>query len=102
MFPELPPLDIEHRWSGRVAITLDGLPRLHEPEPGIHLALGYNGRGIAMATTMGAVLAARVDGEEGEFPVTRLSAIPWHAIRKPLLTAGIAYHHLRDRLGYAS
>jgi glycine/D-amino acid oxidase-like deaminating enzyme len=102
MFPQLPPVELEHRWSGRVAITLDGLPHFHESERGIHLALGYNGRGIAMATVMGSLVAARVAGEEIPLPVTRLSPIPWHGMRKPLLAAGIAYHRLRDQLGFAS
>jgi glycine/D-amino acid oxidase-like deaminating enzyme len=31
---------------------------VHEPAPGLTVALGYNGRGIAKATTMGKHLAA--------------------------------------------
>ena len=27
----LPEAEIDHRWSGQVALTLDGLPHLHEP-----------------------------------------------------------------------
>ena len=36
------------------------LPHLHEPEPGLWAVAAYNGRGVAMATGMGAALAARI------------------------------------------
>jgi hypothetical protein len=55
-----------------------------------------------MATVMGSLIAARIAGEETPIPVTRLSPIPWHPVRKPLLAAAIAYHRLRDQLGFAS
>ena len=35
LFPQLKGAPIEYRWCGRVAITRDFLPHLHEPEPGL-------------------------------------------------------------------
>lgn len=105
MFPKLEAVKLEDRCSGRVALTLDHLPHLHEPAPGLHIGLGYNGRGVAMATVMGRILADRATGESGEdadFPVTRMAPIPWHAIRQPLMAAAIAYYRIKDRIGLAS
>ena len=47
-------------WSGRVAITPDYLPHVHEPEPGLAILLGFNGRGVAMA--LNTVVAVSVGG----------------------------------------
>jgi sarcosine oxidase len=105
IFPALRSVRIESRWAGAVSLTVDHLPHLHEPTPGLHAAIGYNGRGIAMATVIGEVLARRIMGarpQEVDVPVTPVRPLPWHPIRRPLLAAGIAYYRLRDRLGLAS
>lgn len=102
----MPPLarsSVAYCWPGNLALTLDGLPHLHEPAPGVVAALGYNGRGIAMATAMGAVIADRLSGANRiDFPVTALRSIPGHAFRLPAMAAGVAYYWLKDRLGYSS
>jgi glycine/D-amino acid oxidase-like deaminating enzyme len=54
LFPTLATVPIEYRWAGRIGITRDFLPHLHEPAPNLFVALGYNGRGVAMATRNGA------------------------------------------------
>lgn len=96
-------LPLAHRWSGQVALTLDGLPRLHEPAPGLFVGLGYNGRGVAMATLMGRWLAERLHaGTAPPLPATPVEPIPWHAARKPVIAAGIALAWAQDRLGRAA
>ena len=102
MFPATRDVPIEHRWSGQVALTLDGLPRIHEPEPGLLTGLGYNGRGVAMATLMGQWLAAKaLDGAPPPLPITPIDPIFWHRLRMPAIQLGIAYAWLRDRMGFA-
>jgi sarcosine oxidase len=102
IYPEAASLPIAHRWSGQVALTLDGLPRIHEPEPGLFTGLGYNGRGIAMGTLMGEWLAARLHaGAEAPLPRTDMAPIGWHNLRKPALALGIAWAWTRDRMGYS-
>src|SRR5262249_19074655 len=49
-FPQLGPLEWEHRWSGWVAVTYDMYPHLHELASGVWAGLGYSGRGIALAS----------------------------------------------------
>lgn len=62
VFPQLKGVTWTHRWGGRVALTDDHLPHLHEPQKGILVGLGYNGRGVAMSHIMGRVMAQRVLG----------------------------------------
>lgn len=101
LYPELRDPGWEFFWGGRVALTLDHLPHLHELAPGVHAALGYNGRGVAMATVMGKLLADRVQGTAAAalpFPVTPLRAIPLHALRRPVLHVVVGWKRLLDTL----
>ncbi|WP_343722054.1 FAD-binding oxidoreductase [Herbaspirillum seropedicae] len=100
LFPQLAGVQYEYRWSGRVAITRDFLPHVHEPAPGLSIALGYNGRGIAMATTMGQRLAQRLIGPAGTafpFPVSTIAPIPLHGLQRFYIAAGVAWYSVLDR-----
>jgi glycine/D-amino acid oxidase-like deaminating enzyme len=102
LFPQAAGAPIEHRWFGRVAITTDHLPHLHEPAPGLLAGLGYNGRGIAMATAMGTLLARRLAGEAMAslpLPAQPLRPIPFHGFHRLGVAAAITYYRLRDRFG---
>lgn len=102
VFPEAADVPVAFSWSGQIGLTLDGLPRLHEPAPNLHIGMGYNGRGIAMATVMGGWLAAKaLRGEAPPLPVTPLAPIRWHRLRRPALAIGIASAWVRDRMGLA-
>lgn len=79
MFPQLKNTRFEYRWSARDTLTPDLLPHLYEPSPGLFSALGYNGRGLAIGTALGSVLARRVLGEPAAtlpFPTTHASSMP--------------------------
>ena len=103
ILPQTGRLAVAYRWSGQVAMTLDGLPHIHEPQPGLFVGLGYNGRGVAMGTLMGEWLATRLHaGTEAPLPRTDLRPIPWHGARKPAIAVGIAWAWTRDRLGFAA
>ena len=102
LFPQLGEISFEYHWGGFVAMTRDHLPHLHELEPGLLAGLGYNGRGVAMATVMGRLLARRALGtppEELGFPVTSLRPIPWHALSGLGVRTTIQYLRMVDGLG---
>lgn len=85
IFPQLEGIRYEYYWGGLVGMTADHLPHLHEPEPGLLAGLGYNGRGVAMATVMGRVLANRALGVPAAdlgFPVTPLRPIVLHRFNR--------------------
>jgi sarcosine oxidase len=67
------------------------------------IGLGYNGRGVAMATLMGQWLVAKaLDNEAPPLPITPLQPVLWHRLRKPAIHLGIAWAWFRDRLGFAA
>ncbi len=101
MYPQLKGVEYEYRWAGRVAITADFLPHVHEPAPGLSIALGYNGRDIAMATTVGKHLAARLCSDARTpfpFDVTPIKPIPFHGLQRFYITAGVAWYRFMDAI----
>ena len=79
MFPQLRATPFTLRWFARDAVTPDLLPHLYEPCAGLFSAFGYNGRGLALATALGSVLARRVLGESAAtlpYPTTPASSAP--------------------------
>ncbi|WLH49582.1 NAD(P)/FAD-dependent oxidoreductase [Pseudomonas tolaasii] len=100
LFPQLERLEFEYRWAGRIAITRDFMPHVHEPAPGLTLALGCNGRGIALCTSLGQQLAGRLCERNAEFayPVTPLQRLPMHGLQRFYIGAGVAWYSLLDRL----
>jgi glycine/D-amino acid oxidase-like deaminating enzyme len=94
IYPQLQGIAFEYHWGGMVAITRDHLPHLHELAPGLLAGLGYNGRGVAMATMMGTLLARRALGAsvaELGFPVTPVTPLPLHVFSRPVARATIQY-----------
>ena len=101
LFPQIQASDWHYHWGGLVALTPDHYPHLHEPAPGLIACLGYNGRGVAMATAMGKTMAEKLRGlpdRDLGFPVTEVQPIPLHGLRKPAIAAAMAWQLLRERL----
>jgi glycine/D-amino acid oxidase-like deaminating enzyme len=85
-----------------VALTRDHYPHLHEVSPGLMAGLGYNGRGVAIATAMGRVLARWAEGAgpgDLDFPVSPLRPLPFAFARSVAIEAEIARLRLLDKLG---
>lgn len=79
IYPVLEGVPITHCWCGRVAVPAASIPMLSQPAPGLTVALGYYGRGVAMATRMGVLVADLVQGlpaAESVYPVTPFKAMP--------------------------
>ena len=99
LWPELRDVRWTHAWNGQLALTQDHYPHLHEPDPDALICLGYNGRGVAMATAMGGEIARRIRGANDlDMPLTKLNEIPFHALWKTAAAARTTYGRIRDRL----
>jgi len=102
LWPALAAVDWTHWWNGQFALTPDFYPRLHAPAPGVLVALGYSGRGVALATALGAQLASAATGAALDtlaLPVTGIPRIPFHAWWRVGVATRISYGWLRDVLG---
>jgi glycine/D-amino acid oxidase-like deaminating enzyme len=102
IYPQLEGIPYQYHWGGLVAVTRDHLPRLQEVAPGLLAGFGYNGRGVAMATVMGSLLARWSAGaapEELGFPVTPVDPLPMHRFSQ--MGARVAVQYLRSLDGLA-
>jgi glycine/D-amino acid oxidase-like deaminating enzyme len=82
-FPQLGDVEWDYVWSGFLAMTPDYLPRLHVLAPGVFSWLGCNGRGVALATAMGPVLAELARGgrpEDAPLPILEPRPLPLHGL----------------------
>ncbi|WP_375464342.1 NAD(P)/FAD-dependent oxidoreductase [uncultured Methylobacterium sp.] len=99
LFPQLGAVTFAHRWCGRVAITRDFLPHLHEPAPGLLIDIGCQGRGVGLQSTMGRAIAAYIaegDADALPLPITPLGRLPLHAFHRLYVSAVIAWYRLSD------
>lgn len=96
IFPSLKNAKWTYRWGGRIALTADGVPHLHAPQPGLIAGLGYNGRGVAMSHVVGREMARMALGvARSEIPIP-VTAMPRYRFRVPqVLGAGLAMAALR-------
>jgi len=101
IYPQAAGLAFPYRWGGMVAVTPDHMPHLHALAPGLLAGLGYNGRGVAMATLMGKLLADWAAGAAPEalgFPVTQVMPLRLHAFSRLGVRAAVQYFAVRDSM----
>ena len=101
IFPSLKNVDWKFRWGGKLAVTDDHLPHYHEPEAGLIVGLGYNGRGVAMSHVMGKCLADRVldmPVKQLPFPSTKINSIPFWGIQMMGVGPVVSVMKILDKL----
>ena len=72
---------------------------MHRPAPGLTLLLGYNGRGVGLATALGSLMGAHLaapDANPLPLPFTRIEPIPLHSLHRLYATAILQMYRLSD------
>ncbi len=101
LFPLLSDVRIDRRWFGRVAMTPDHLPHIHEPEKGLVTIVGCQGRGVGLMTAAAKRLVeylAHGDQDVLPLPITPIKPIPMHRFRKIGVGALIAWYRMLDAI----
>ncbi len=99
MFPHIEEDAYDFYWGGMVAMTASHLPHFAELAPGVTAALGFNGRGVGMASATGAQLAKRALGtpfSELPLPNAPIKPIPFHSLRQPFIKALVHWYRWLD------
>ena len=102
LFPQVEDIPVAYRWSGRIAVMPDFMPRVHEPEPGLAVIHGFSGRGVAQATALGRRVAQWTlsgDPDDLPIPLTPVRRIPFHRLQKLYVTAGMVLYRALDAFG---
>lgn len=100
-FPSLSETEIDFRWSGKVAVTLDDFPHFGIINDQIFYSAGCGGRGVALTNLLGKLLACLVRGESvdaGPMNKGRFDPIFMHRWRIPGMQMIACYYGLLDRL----
>jgi glycine/D-amino acid oxidase-like deaminating enzyme len=101
LYPQLANTPFEFHWAGRVAMTQDHVPHLHQLENGLWAAIGFNGRGVGMATLLGRFLAELATGTRPQdipFPVTSMRPIVGYPFTRMVARALVGYYRIRDQI----
>lgn len=101
LYPRLRDARWSFAWGGFVAMTKDHYPHLDLVSPNVLAGIGFNGRGVAMGTAFGKVMADWAGGvseSDLDFPITRPRPIPFYFMRKPAVVATVAWARFRDSL----
>lgn len=100
-FPALAGVPVDHRWSGKVAVTMDDFPHVGRIGRHVSYALGYGGRGVALSHLLGRLAAHLALGEAidaGPMGGTGFGPVPLHALRIPGMKAVAGYYRVLDAL----
>jgi glycine/D-amino acid oxidase-like deaminating enzyme len=97
VFPELSSAAVDYAWGGTVAFTRDQLPHAGRLG-GMFFAGGYCGHGIAMATSLGALVGRQIAGAAVHHPLLdgRFDSIPLQYGKPWLLPLVGAYYRVKD------
>ena len=101
ILPQVRDLELKHLWTGRVALTLDHVPHIHRLADGLYSGLGFNGRGVAMATMFGKVLADHCSANENSdrfLPITPVPKVPLSRFRTQGIAAALTWKRMMDTL----
>ncbi len=101
VFPQLRDIGIEATWAGRIAVTPDMMPHLHEPAPGVLAGLGFSGRGIAMTSVMARTLVKKASGAAADtlpFAISPVNALPLHWASRKLIPLAAPAMTVRDKI----
>lgn len=96
LFPALKEAEWEYDWGGYVAMTTHHRPMLLKLDNNLFAGLGYNGRGVAMATMMGKQLALLCQGESPDLTIDSVERIPLHRFYPAGIACRIIGGHLMD------
>lgn len=97
----LPQATVDHRWSGQVIETLDGLPYIGPVNEQQFIATGYSGNGMTFGTLAGVMACDWVLGKQNPwqnlFSIERKSITgdAWEYVKE---NAGVPYHLLKSYL----
>lgn len=104
-FPALGLQPMTHVWSGYLGMTWDRFPRVHNLGPDGWAWMACNGRGVALAVSMGREMARAVSGAEiGSLalPASDPAPLPFHSLARRIAPGYLAWLRRQDKIDLKS
>jgi glycine/D-amino acid oxidase-like deaminating enzyme len=102
IFPELAKLRIDYAWGGTIGVTVNRAPQLGKLGDNIYYSQGYSGHGVNVTHLAGEIMAEAVAGTMERLDIfSRIKPTSLPGVRrlhKPLVSLGMLYYRLKDRL----
>ncbi|KUJ77560.1 NAD(P)/FAD-dependent oxidoreductase [Ruegeria profundi] len=96
LYPQLAAQPLTEGWHGRIAMTLDHIPKITQIGPSALSVHGYSGRGIAPGTAFGRLMAeSLLQNDLSKLPVPVASEYRenWTGLRRAYFEAGATLMH---------
>lgn len=100
LFPQMGVPQFDFVWNGRIGMTHDRMPRFHHLAEGLWVWEACNGRGVALASALGPVLADALEGrpeDELPIPLTPVQPYAFHGVAKLVAPTMLAWYRAKDR-----
>lgn len=101
VFPNLANYQIDYKWGGLTAVTMDFLPRIGQLEDGTYFVTGYTGHGVSLSTLMGKFIALNISGENNGKSILEklpLQKVPFQGQHALILNMATNYFRFKDRI----
>ena len=98
-FPALGEQQMTHVWSGYIGMTWDRFPRIHQLGPDAWTWIGCNGRGVALAVSLGREMARAVSGQALDdlaLPLSQPQPLPFHTLARKIAPGYLAWLRRKD------
>jgi glycine/D-amino acid oxidase-like deaminating enzyme len=100
LYPQLRTTPFRYRWGGKVAMTKDHLPHLHQLASGVWTVIGYNGRGVGLGPLLGRFMGELALGKNPAdipFPITAMKPIFGYPFTRTVARALVRYYRYLDQ-----
>lgn len=100
MFPALSGVTFDYVWNGRIAMTTDYFPRVHRLAPNAFAWAGCNGRGVALAVSLGRELAHAALGRDVNdlaLPFSAPTPLPFNSLLQRIGPLKLLQYRWNDR-----
>jgi len=102
IYPQLADVRIDYAWGGTIGVPVNRVPQLGRVSPNIFYCQGYSGHGVNVTHLAGQIMADAVAGTVERFDLfanIKPFTVPGaHWLNKPMVTLGMMYYQIRDRL----
>ncbi len=102
IYPQLANIGIDYAWGGTIGVPINRVPLLGRLSPNVFYCQGYSGHGVNVTHLAGKILADAVAGTVEQFDMfanVKPFIVPGaHLLRKPMVTLGMLYYQIKDRL----